>query len=62
MYQKVFEFFQKFYKFMEFLNFLKLKIESENKKIATNNSNNDGKINDNIWSLKGLPTLRFHVQ
>ena len=48
MYQKVFEFFQKFYKFMESLNFLKLKIKSENKKIATNHSNNDGKINDNI--------------
>jgi hypothetical protein len=40
----------------------KLKIKSENKKIATNHSNNDGKINDNIWSFKGLPTLKFHVQ
>jgi hypothetical protein len=26
-------------------NFLELKIESENKKMATKNSNNDGKIN-----------------
>jgi hypothetical protein len=37
---------------MKTQHFLELEIESENKKMVTKNSNNDGKINSNIWSLR----------